>query len=289
MTPGSSSPRHRVPEEPSNVSALVRPSVRHWVAPRRGAQTGGVLVKTRSVLIVACLLCCIVLPAAKPARATDPDKKFVLNLWSRKLDGIHKLLVRQQWEKAERKARKLSDQMLDMIVSGGGGRRYLGRVTLLRAIALEGLGEHRLADWYWRLSVQLFPDMNDVDPQTYIPGTDLGADAGGSSPAWLKAKSAHDGLKRSDVGRVIEPKKIDGREPRYPRAKIGTSVTVAVEVLIGEDGQLYEPRILDLTGEYTLAFSALDAMSSWRFKPATLDGKAMPALYQLFVRYISHG
>jgi hypothetical protein len=189
----------------------------------------------------------MLLPAAMPARATDPDTKLILNLWSHKLDSIHKLLVRHHWEKAEHKADKLSDEMLDMIVSGGGGRRDLGRATFLRAIALEGLGEHRLADWYWRLSVQLFPDLNDVDPRTNIPDSDLGEDAGGGSPQAIKAAAGLERITPANVERITEPKRIGGPEPSYPKAKLGTSVTVIVRVLIGDDRLRYEPRLLALT------------------------------------------
>ena len=130
---------------------------------------------------------------------------------------------------------------------------------------------------------------DDVDPQTYIPGTDLGEDAGGSSPQSLKAAAAHQRIAAADLGRITDPARIEGPEPNHPKAKVGTSVTVTVQVLVGEDGLPYEPRILDLTGEYTLAFSALDVMASWRFRPAMLDGEAIPVLYQVLVHYVSRG
>ncbi len=246
-------------------------------------------MKLRSHVAALGLLAGALLAPSGNVGAARGETDYIASLWSKKLDGIHDLLLKHEWGKAEKKARKLTQDMLDVIVSGPGGRQFLGKATFLRAIALEGLGDERLADWYWRLSAQLFPSMGTIDPRRYLPDTTLGSDTGDVSPARRRLESLYSGTERPDHSRVSLPEKIDGAEPKFPLAKYGTSVSVRVEVVIGEDGLVYEPKILDLAGEYTLAFSALDAMSSWRFKPSKLDGKAIPAIYILIVDYISRG
>ena len=244
-------------------------------------------MKLRNSLAVLCLLVVALLLPSGYVGAAHGETNFIDSLWSKKLDGIHDLLLQHEWKKAEKKARRLTEDMLDVIVSGPGGRQRLGMAMFLRAIALEGLGDHRLADWYWRLSAQLFPSMGTIDARRYLPNTTLGSATVETSPARRRLESLLQGEGPIDPKRMTAPEKIDGERPRFPYAKVGTSVSVQVEVVIGEDGQLYEPKIRDITGEYTLALSALDAMSSWRFKPSTLDGRPVPSIYVLTVDYIS--
>jgi len=244
-------------------------------------------VKLRGSVSLFCLLLGLLFLNAGHAGAARGEGNYVHSLWSDKLDGIHELLLEHEWKKAEKKSRRLITDMVDVIVAGPGGRIYIAKAMFLHAIALEGLGEHRLADWYWRLSEQLFPAMGTIDARRYVPSTTLGSSTEENSPVRRRMESLFQMEGPVDSRRLTDPEKIDGRRPQFPHAKIGMHVSVVVEVVIGEDGLVYEPKIRDLAGEYTLALSALDAMSTWRFKPATLDGKPVPLIFLLTVEYLT--
>jgi hypothetical protein len=220
------------------------------------------------------------------AHPSNPNE-YVANVWDEKIDKIHDLLLASQWKSAERKARKLSEEMIDLLYSGPGGKVILGRVCFLRAIALEGMGEKRLADWYWRISVQLFPSVEQIDVNRYLPDSQLGA-AEVEYPGMDLEFPAQDVVSElASAGRFTAPERIGGEDPRYPHAKIGGDNQITLTVLVATDGQVYFPEITEMKGEYTLALSALEAMAGWTFEPSKIDGEPIPVHYRLSFRFIT--
>ena len=62
--------------------------------------------------------------------------------------------------------------------------------------------------------------------------------------------------------------------PEFPAAKRGFGqVSVELEVIVGKNGRLREPLILDAKGELTLVCAALDTLRRWEYVPAKVEGE----------------
>jgi TonB family protein len=85
---------------------------------------------------------------------------------------------------------------------------------------------------------------------------------------------------------VTKPEKIVTPPPVYSEAarKARLSGTVVIEVVIGRDGCVRDAKVLKGL-ELGLDRAALDAVSEWVFKPATLDGKPVKVYYTLTVSF----
>ena len=57
----------------------------------------------------------------------------------------------------------------------------------------------------------------------------------------------------------------------YPEAAKGQKGTVVLQVLIGRDGTVQDPKFLQ--GSLAFARTAIDAVKQWRFKPFTMNGR----------------
>ena len=100
-----------------------------------------------------------------------------------------------------------------------------------------------------------------------------------SGTAWAKPLKVE--------GNVQAPKALSTTQPIYPEsaktAKIeGVSV---VETVIDASGRVTHPKIKATSGNKDLDQAAIDAVSQWTFKPATLDGKPVEVYYTLTIRF----
>ena len=73
-----------------------------------------------------------------------------------------------------------------------------------------------------------------------------------------------------------DPKYVRAFQPDYPAAMQRQEVEgrVSVKVLVGTDGRVKQVQILSATDPAFAEATRRQAMSSWRFKPATRDGVA---------------
>jgi TonB family protein len=87
-------------------------------------------------------------------------------------------------------------------------------------------------------------------------------------------------------GEVTRPEKIAGDPPQYTELarKARISGVVIVEAVINEQGNVENARVLKGL-PMGLDQSALDAIKTWMFKPATLHGKPVPVYYVLTVSF----
>jgi len=87
-------------------------------------------------------------------------------------------------------------------------------------------------------------------------------------------------------GAVTRPVIIDGPQPRYTETarRAGVQGTVIVEAVINEQGRVTDVRVLK-TLPMGLDQAAVDAVRSWRFKPATLGSKPVKVFYTLTVNF----
>ena len=87
-------------------------------------------------------------------------------------------------------------------------------------------------------------------------------------------------------GSVTRPEKISGDPPQYTEMarKARIMGVVIVEVVIDEEGNVTQPRVLKGL-PMGLDKAAVDAVQTWKFKPSTLDGKPVPVYYILTVNF----
>lgn len=87
-------------------------------------------------------------------------------------------------------------------------------------------------------------------------------------------------------GDVRAPKVIRRAEPRFPPAliRVGVSGTIKVQCIIDRHGRLRDPKILFST-QPMLNQAVLDSLDEWRFEPASLNGNAVDAYFDLTVTF----
>ncbi|HUP58855.1 MAG TPA: energy transducer TonB [Thermoanaerobaculia bacterium] len=75
-------------------------------------------------------------------------------------------------------------------------------------------------------------------------------------------------------------------EPVYPEAyrRLGISGIVIIELLIAETGALEGARMLKSVAP-ELDMAAMTAVKQWKFRPAELNGKAVPVIFNLTVNF----
>jgi TonB family protein len=100
------------------------------------------------------------------------------------------------------------------------------------------------------------------------------------------AQPAPDGPPYRVGGNVLRPGKISGEPPTYTPEASRARVTgvVILDALIDEQGNVTDAKVLQ--GLFTgLDESTVEAVKSWKFKPATLDGRPVAVYYTLTVNY----
>ena len=88
-------------------------------------------------------------------------------------------------------------------------------------------------------------------------------------------------------GEVQRPELLHSVQPAYPesaRKEKLEGITV-VKTVIDEQGTVRDPEIATSSGHEVLDRAAVDAVSQWKFKPATLKGKPVAVVYSITVRF----
>jgi Gram-negative bacterial TonB protein C-terminal len=211
--------------------------------------------------------------------------------WTVGLKDVDQKLRARQWEAAEKQARKVAVQIIEGSGTGPGASYSLAVISAFRAIAAAGLGREDEADWYWASALNLFPDIAKTDLAPYGPPA-----------AGLKARQlrfTETDSSAPDTPKVIEetkarqedvqpPKIVRQVRPRFPEGLRSMRVAgkVVMETIIGEDGVVRHPRVLQTGGAGpAMAYVALDSLREWRFEPARLDGKPVKVYYVLTVNF----
>jgi len=102
----------------------------------------------------------------------------------------------------------------------------------------------------------------------------------------LRATRSH--IKSPDDHGVIKPKVIHKPEPRYPEAARKDKLRghVIVLAMVDHQGVPRAPMVMDMSpGAEELAAAAVDAVTTWRFEPATLDGKPVDVYLSITVHF----
>ena len=87
-------------------------------------------------------------------------------------------------------------------------------------------------------------------------------------------------------GDVTRPIKISGDPPKYTEIarKVHLQGDVVLEVIIDEQGKVSNARVLKGL-PMGLDKAALDAVATWRFNPATFQGRPVRVFYTLEVHF----
>lgn len=102
----------------------------------------------------------------------------------------------------------------------------------------------------------------------------------------LRATREH--IKSPDDDGVVKPKVISKPQPRYPEAARKNKLQghVIVLAMIDQQGIPHAPMVMDMSpGAEEMAASAVDAVSAWRFEPATFDGKPVDVYFTITVQF----
>ncbi len=155
------------------------------------------------------------------------------------------------------------DEMLEVVVGATGRVQDL---TPLRATPMPAdVIAPALADWLFRPAV--------VDRSRAVESRVLVA-------AMFRPPQLYDaptlGTPPADLGAPSDeiPFPIESRRPRYPPLAVSDAV-VLVEILVGLDGRVREPRII--SGDPGFHRASLDAAQDWRFRPARWHAAAVEA------------
>ncbi len=84
-------------------------------------------------------------------------------------------------------------------------------------------------------------------------------------------------------GDVQRPQAVNTVSPIYPAEARKNRIegTTIVKAVIDEQGEVQDPTVSKSSGHPGLDQAAIDAVSQWRFKPATLDGEPVAVYYNL--------
>lgn len=88
-------------------------------------------------------------------------------------------------------------------------------------------------------------------------------------------------------GDVQPPQVLHKAPPEYPESarKEKLEGTTVVKAVINEQGKVQDPAVETSSGHESLDEAAVDAVSTWTFKPATLKGKPVPVFYSITIRF----
>jgi len=282
---------------PSRI-ALASPASDH-----RATRLAGVMFGAMAVIAVAAAL--LPLPAfgadevfASPPR--DEVKSRALD-WAAAqkiadadaLDRIGKLWAELP---AETSAWQMFERVIETFRIGDvDSRRLMGTLHTLHALGLAGTGDLRGAKWHWTFAQSLSLALAKSSLAPF-------GDAGRSLEPWrLVSGSLEDGCRLAEhaaaatagdlapvnvEGEVQPPVKPDAPFPVYPRAirDAGVEDQLVIQTIILEDGSVDGICVLK-SRIPALAHQAAQALETWTFEPATIDGEPVAAYFNLTVDF----
>lgn len=223
---------------------------------------------------------------AQPPTIVGQTRRSAIQDWKARFEAGQESLRQKDFKKAHGIADALLREMIARIESGPTAGAVLGQTVLLRALAETGLGRTKEATWDWYAAVAVDPE---IDQERLAPYGETGAAlwaAVTAVPELPQPKASTDPATPSDE-QVSRPVKIAGVAPKFPR---GTSNacregTIAVASLIDEQGDVRRPTMLDAPGGPVLTLAALEALKTWKFRPARYQGRPVKVYYTLTVRF----
>jgi periplasmic protein TonB len=202
----------------------------------------------------------------------------VLEMWQKRLNAAEAAVKAGQYKKARKDMQLLLWEMCDRIESGPGAAPLLATAALLRGLAEAGLGDEEAATWDWYVAQALFPSIAGMDLSRFGKLTETLKAAGNPGPRTV-----------CDDSDVEPPVRIQTPPPAYPAGLSAACLqgTVVIQSVLGEDGVLRRPQLVESPGGPIMAFAALEAVRTWKLRPAQKQGKPVDAFYRLTVNFVT--
>lgn len=242
----------------------------------------------RSIGRQGVLLCLLGLVAG--AAWSQPLAKDTLSDWNSRLQSARTHLLAGEHRQALEIAVPLQREMTDGIQNGPSVGSSLAIVVLSRALAEAGTGDMEAAAWDWYVAQALDPAVAEMDLAPFgTAGAAVKALGRVPPPQGAKPPPCALGEKGPCSG-AKRPRKIAGLAPGYPEGLVGTCAqgAVVIQTVIDEQGVVRHP-VLKESPNPLMALSALEWARSWRFQPASYQGKAVKVFYTLTVNFGTSG
>jgi TonB family protein len=253
--------------------------------------------------VIACLALAGILTPAQRVHALSRRPKNAADRtseedWKRRLHGVDDDLRASRWDSAKKGCDVLLAEMLDHITGGPGAAPLLATAVLFRAVAEAGLGRYDEAAWDRQVATDLDRRMAEIDLSIYAPARVLAPTlpeaASGSATAPPRTDlEQQEALQLPKPGELPEegkhvapPRKLSGKAPEYP-AGLGNTCQpgeVIVEAILDETGKLLSPHFLQ-SSNVVLGLAAMEAIRTWRWQPAILEGRPVKVYYTLTVNF----
>jgi TonB family protein len=194
------------------------------------------------------------------------------------------------FKKAQDISEALVVEMLHTIESGPGAGPLVGQTLLVRALGAAGRDKMREALWDWHSARAMNPKLTSAELAAYGPVGEALLEAvekeNRSSKSDREARDARTETAQQTGKRVSVPVKTRGEVPGYPHA-LRTACTqgvVQVESIIDQEGFVTAPAPLSSPSPI-LTLAALEALRTWRFKPASIEGRPVDVYYTLSLTF----
>jgi TonB family protein len=200
--------------------------------------------------------------------------------WPERLEQIDEDLQAGRWGQASEAVEEIAQEMVDALAIQPGADSALGTVATYRALAAAGQGQRHEALWRWAMAQNLYTPYRQADLTLYGEA--------GALLAQNRLREIGDTY-RGDLHRMADvsegPSLAEAQPPAYPATAqgMGEAGPVLVEVVVGPDGRLKDPLVLESPGSPPLIYAALEAMGDWRFEPAQADGEPVAVMRTLRV------
>lgn len=228
------------------------------------------------------------LGAQKPPSATQKEAIAIVERWQADLRDAEVALTQGKARLAHDRADRVLRDITERVIEPGNIQIQLALAMALRALAAVELGDEEQGIWDWQIATQLFPRIKELDVSAHGRAGEVLL----ANPAPEPPDPRHEDGEPTDPDaahfHVVAPRKLSTPRPHFPRAKLGSAkVSVTVQVIIGTDGKMHMPGIVESSGEPTLLVLTFDRLRDWRFKPAMLNGEPIAVYYNLTVNFVS--
>lgn len=214
--------------------------------------------------------------------------------WRQGLREVDEKLRAGKWKDAEKRGRRLSQEILGGAGAGEGAAYSLAVASAFRAIAEAGLGEEQDAAWHWDMALNLFPDIGKTNVSPYGPKAAelrervLRPIDPIVTPDQIRILREGGTVEEKSALQVERPRIVKQTAPEYPQTlnALGTEGWVVISTVIELDGRPVSPKVMKVEGGGpAMAYAALEALGQWRFEPAKLDGKPVRVFHVLTVNF----
>lgn len=229
------------------------------------------------------ILSCLVISTAVLAAASDQDvvtyvDPVHIEKWQWRLDRAEGQLIKRQWSKADKVARTTAEDIVHGARLGHQVDPLLARASAIRAVAAAMSGQTRLARWHWQVAQILTSQPPELDLGPFGDRAAFLADVRPRQP-----DERPPGTRSWEEVKDIEIKAVTIPLPVYSRetSRAGIQARLTLSVILGDDGKLSEPHVVDKQDMAVFYYPILVALPEWEFEPLVFDGRPAAAEYIL--------